>query len=174
MTPTSIVLLAACPLACGLATGRPAAAPSVAAPACARAPARTTRRGFGTVLGAAALSPLLSACSAETGASSLNYKVLQQGKGQVPVVGELVVLRWQASFNGKVFDDLYQKNDYYYHRARPARVPPRAARAARCSPGARWRRGAPVAPQALAAATSFRAWRRPSSSCTSATSGSSS
>ncbi|KAJ1621236.1 hypothetical protein T492DRAFT_575384, partial [Pavlovales sp. CCMP2436] len=48
----------------------------------------------------------------------LVYSVTKSGANgnPTPVVGELAVLRWVASCNGVTFDDLYKRNDYYYHR----------------------------------------------------------
>jgi len=78
------------------------------------------RRDFGKAVGLLSASQLIGAAPrpafAETTASGLTYTIVKKGTGAQPVVGELAVLRWTASCNGVVFDDLYKKDDYYYHR----------------------------------------------------------
>eukprot|EP00304_Pavlova_gyrans_P009719 CAMPEP_0206055674 /NCGR_PEP_ID=MMETSP1466-20131121/40585_1 /ASSEMBLY_ACC=CAM_ASM_001126 /TAXON_ID=44452 /ORGANISM="Pavlova gyrans, Strain CCMP608" /LENGTH=188 /DNA_ID=CAMNT_0053430903 /DNA_START=3 /DNA_END=569 /DNA_ORIENTATION=- len=104
------LVLLAVPLAHGLA--RPASAP--------RAQRGLARRDFGAAISLAAASQFLGAAPqaalAEETSSGLVYKVIKKGKGETPAVGELAVLRWTASCNGVVFDDLYKANDFYYHR----------------------------------------------------------
>lgn len=79
-----------------------------------------TRRQFAAGVSALAAAPLLTiaprAASATTTASGLSYTVEKSGAGATPGIGDLAVLRWKATYNGKVFDDLFTKNDFYYHR----------------------------------------------------------
>jgi FKBP-type peptidyl-prolyl cis-trans isomerase len=71
-----------------------------------------------------AASQVLSAAPRAAGAegaiktaSGLSYTVAKSGRGTLtPAVGELALLRWKASCNGVVFDDLFKKEGFYYHR----------------------------------------------------------
>lgn len=80
-----------------------------------------TRRQFAAGFSALAAAPLVAvsprAASADnTTPSGLSWTVIKSGQGATPVVGDLAVLRWQASYKGNVFDDLFKTNDFYYHR----------------------------------------------------------
>mmetsp|Transcript_46652 Transcript_46652/g.116894 ORF Transcript_46652/g.116894 Transcript_46652/m.116894 type:complete len:175 (-) Transcript_46652:173-697(-) len=52
----------------------------------------------------------------ETTDTGLQYTVLTQGKGPKPKVGDLVAIRFSASFNGKEFDNTFKTANSYYYR----------------------------------------------------------
>mmetsp|Transcript_22379 Transcript_22379/g.53622 ORF Transcript_22379/g.53622 Transcript_22379/m.53622 type:complete len:200 (+) Transcript_22379:3-602(+) len=52
----------------------------------------------------------------ETTESGLQYTVLSQGKGPKPRVGDLVAIRFTASFNGREFDNTFKTANSYYYR----------------------------------------------------------
>jgi len=89
--------------------------------AAGRSGASATRRQFFAGVSALSAAPMLAAVPALAGAatttpSGVSYTVVTSGKGSAPAIGELAVLRWQASCKGVVFDDLFKTNDFYYHR----------------------------------------------------------
>ncbi|EKX48552.1 hypothetical protein GUITHDRAFT_105695 [Guillardia theta CCMP2712] len=46
----------------------------------------------------------------------VEYAVLQSGSGDKAKIGELVAIRFKASFNGNTFDDCFKTQNAYYYR----------------------------------------------------------
>uniref|UniRef100_A0A7S0YLV0 peptidylprolyl isomerase n=1 Tax=Hemiselmis tepida TaxID=464990 RepID=A0A7S0YLV0_9CRYP len=63
---------------------------------------------------AATLGPAVGTTSKTE--SGLQYTVVTQGKGPKPRVGDLVAIRFTASYNGKEFDNTFKTQNSYYYR----------------------------------------------------------
>ncbi|KAJ1473804.1 hypothetical protein T484DRAFT_1972211 [Baffinella frigidus] len=106
--------------------------PSLRAAACptpivmAAQPAPLSRRealGAFAVAGAWAASPLAAFAEGAdltfqplTNGQGVEYSVLKKGSGPKPKVGDLVAIRFKASYNGKAFDDTFATANSYYYR----------------------------------------------------------
>lgn len=70
--------------------------------------------------GAAAisLSPNLvsNAAEATTTSSGLQYTVTKKGDGPAPSPGDLMAIRFRGSYNGVVFDDIFNTPEPYFYR----------------------------------------------------------
>ncbi|KAJ1454094.1 hypothetical protein M885DRAFT_522229 [Pelagophyceae sp. CCMP2097] len=80
------------------------------------------RRDFATAFGTASVSALglpLAARADDLTAlpSGLKYKIVKEDKnGKVPKIGDLIAVRFRASYNGNVFDDLFATEEPLYYR----------------------------------------------------------
>lgn len=80
-----------------------------------------TRRAFLSSVGAMALW-----CASGVNAEGAPVQVeeVTPGKGVVPVIGDLVGIRFRGSFNGVVFDNLFDSKEPYFYRVGSTNVLP--------------------------------------------------
>jgi hypothetical protein len=67
------------------------------------------------VVGAA--SPVKADEDFTSTSSGLKYKVVKEGGGARVTVGDLVAIRFRASYKGNTFDDLFATESPYFYRA---------------------------------------------------------
>ena len=83
---------------------------------------KLTRRALLTAAAAAAAATAgvsvngLIAGEATTTASGLRYTAVQTGSGPAAVIGDLVGIRFKGSYNGVVFDNLFNDTAPYFYR----------------------------------------------------------
>lgn len=77
-----------------------------------------TRRAFLVAAVAAAGGGLLLAdgARAAAGGDEVVVKVVKAGKGPTAAVGDLVGIRFKGSYNGVVFDNLFESTQPYFYR----------------------------------------------------------
>lgn len=79
---------------------------------------RFTRRAMLTAIASAAGSLVAaSIATAEEKKSSLDYTVVKRGTGPSAEIGDLVGIRFKGTYNGVVFDNLFNETNPYFYRA---------------------------------------------------------
>ncbi|PXF41985.1 Peptidyl-prolyl cis-trans isomerase FKBP16-3, chloroplastic [Gracilariopsis chorda] len=77
---------------------------------------RMNRRTALVTLATSATAFLLSQTANSETTSPLQYKVVQSGSGATPELGDLVGIRFKGSYNGVVFDNLFNEPAPYFYR----------------------------------------------------------
>lgn len=77
---------------------------------------KLSRRALLALAAAAAATAGTTASYAETTTSGLSYTTVKQGAGPQAVIGDLVGIRFKGSFNGVVFDNLFESREPYFYR----------------------------------------------------------
>lgn len=75
-----------------------------------------TRRVILAALASAAGSLVAAEISTAEENSKLQYNVVKKGKGPAPEVGDLVGIRFKGTYNGVVFDNLFEETKPYFYR----------------------------------------------------------
>lgn len=88
-------------------------------PAAALSAKRFSRRVVLAALASAAGSLVAAEVStaAGEGPSALQYTVVKRGEGPAAVIGDLVGIRFKGTYNGVVFDNLFEETKPYFFRA---------------------------------------------------------
>lgn len=73
-----------------------------------------TRRAFLSTLASLSGSAIL--VNATESPNDLQLKVVTEGKGPAPQIGDLVGIRFKASYNGVVFDNIFETTEPYFYR----------------------------------------------------------
>lgn len=80
-------------------------------------PAKFSRRALLAAIAAAGTGAALVQAEQTTTASGLSYAVVKHGTGLQAASGDLVGIRFKGSYNGVVFDNLFDSAEPYFYRA---------------------------------------------------------